>query len=155
MRYWGMVAYIKISISAIQFVNILKLHFTVRQCASSLSTGARVHHEPWPLLLLPSIVPNPANFISKFPMPIIFRSSSESSHLIAGLSTPVVPSGFCNVSFLQGFCSCILQNVPATSIFLQWSLSLFLVLYIRFIIKPWSPYTSFLNWSIIFLSILT
>jgi hypothetical protein len=49
-------------------------------------------------------------FHLKFPVPIIFRSSTESSYLITGLSTPLVPSGSWNVSFLQEFCFCILQR---------------------------------------------
>jgi hypothetical protein len=54
------------------------------------------------------------DFRLQFLMPIVFRSSStESSHLIAGLPTRWVPSGLCRVNFLQGFCSCILKKCPS------------------------------------------
>jgi hypothetical protein len=64
------------------------------------------------------------DFCLKFLIPIIFRSSSsESSHLTAGLWTCSVPCGLWNVSFLHGSCSCILQmclnhfNLPSLMTF--------------------------------------
>jgi hypothetical protein len=52
------------------------------------SSGATAHHENWPLLILPSIDPNPAAVASNFLKPITFRTSFiESSHKLAGLPT--------------------------------------------------------------------
>jgi hypothetical protein len=49
------------------------------------------------------------DFCLQFLTPIVSTSSStESSKLIAYLPTHRVPAGLCRVSFLQGFCSCIL-----------------------------------------------
>jgi hypothetical protein len=86
------------------------------------------------------------DFCLQILMPIVFRLSNETIHLIVGLSTRWVPSGLCRVNLLQGFCSCILKKgVPAISTVLLCSLSLYLVHYIIYKIHP---YTIFLNWSI-------
>jgi hypothetical protein len=53
------------------------------------------------------------DFHLQFVMSIVFKSSStESSHLTAGLLTREVPSGLCRINFLKGFCSCILKRCP-------------------------------------------
>jgi hypothetical protein len=53
------------------------------------------------------------DFRLQFLTPIVFTSSStESSHLIAGLPTHQVPSALRRVNFLQEFCSCILKRYP-------------------------------------------
>jgi hypothetical protein len=59
----------------------------------SSSAVATAHDEPWPLLRLLSIGPDPTNdFRLQFLTPIIIKSSSESSHVIACLPSGLVPS---------------------------------------------------------------
>jgi hypothetical protein len=75
------------------------------------SVGTTVHNEPWPLLQLLTIGPNPVTFCLKFPTSVMFiPPSTESSHLIAGLPTCQVPSSLYRVNFLQRFSSCILKR---------------------------------------------
>jgi hypothetical protein len=53
------------------------------------------------------------DFRLQFLTPIVLKSSTESSHPIAGLPTCRLPSGLCRVDVLQGFCSCILKRCPS------------------------------------------
>jgi hypothetical protein len=65
------------------------------------------------LFTLPSIESSACDFRLQSLKRTVFRSSTESSHLMADLRTRRVPSGLCRVNFLQGFCSCILKSCPS------------------------------------------
>lgn len=93
-----------------------------------VTQGARVHRDPWLLLLLPANGIVPATFASSFWHPPVIRPSIESIHQKVCSHTRLLPSGasaFCLVLAVACY-----RNVPATSMFLLWSPSPFLIRYV-------------------------
>jgi hypothetical protein len=85
----------------------------LKNITSSSFAGSAVHVDPWSLLRLLFIGPDPVDFRLKFLMTIVFKSSStESSRLIAGPPARRVTSNLCTINFLQGVCSVSTSKQP-------------------------------------------
>jgi hypothetical protein len=108
------------------------------------ATCAIVCHEPCPVLPLPSMLP-----ILQLLPPILKALSSPpvSFHQTllpnsSSICTRPLLSVVWYVGFLQVSCSCILWKCPARSAFNYFG---FMIHCLKFVFKPWFPYTIFLN----------